>query len=57
MSKMLCSNAMLFIDDVVLIEEPQENVKYKIEMWRAVLELKGFHLIRNKIEYIKYKFN
>ena len=54
---MLCQNVYFFINDIVLIGESRENVNCKLEMWREALESNGFHLSRNKIEYMEYKFN
>ena len=48
---------MLFIDDIVLIKESQEEVNCKLERWREALESKGFLLSRNKKEYMECKFN
>ena len=47
---------MLIVDDIVLIEKSWEDVSYKLEVWKEALESKGFHLSRNKIEYMKCKF-
>ncbi|KAL4204701.1 hypothetical protein AMTRI_Chr01g111220 [Amborella trichopoda] len=35
---------MLFADDIVLIEETQNDVNTKLELWRNALESKGFKL-------------
>ena len=48
---------MLFANDIVLIGESRKEVNSKLEMWREVLESKGFRLSRNKTEYIEYKFS
>ena len=40
---------MLFADDVVLIDETREGVNAKLELWRGVLESKGFRIRRTKI--------
>ena len=48
---------MFFTDDIVLIEESREDVNCKLEMWREALESKGFCLSKNKMEYMKCKFN
>ena len=47
---------MLFAYDIVLVEKSQEVINCKLEMWKKVLESKGFHLSKNKTEYIKCKF-
>jgi hypothetical protein len=44
---------MLFIDDVVLIDESMIEVDQKLELWRQILELKDFRLSRTKIEYMR----
>ncbi|KAM2329844.1 hypothetical protein ACFX1X_020752 [Malus domestica] len=48
---------MLFVDDIVLIDETQEWVNVKFNLWREVLESKGLRLSRSKIEYMECKFN
>ena len=48
---------MLFIDDVVLIDETRGCVNDKLEVWRRTLESKGFRLSRSKTEYLECKFN
>jgi hypothetical protein len=42
---------MLFVDDVVLVDESRTGVDQKLDLWRT-LEAKGFRLSRFKIEYI-----
>ena len=39
---------MLFADDIVLVDETSERVNTKLEIWRKVLESKGFQISRNK---------
>jgi len=39
---------MLFVDDIVLIDESREGVNTKLEMWRTTLESQGFRLSRLK---------
>jgi hypothetical protein len=39
---------MLFADDMVLIEESRSCVLQKLELWRQMLEAKGFRLSRSK---------
>ena len=51
------SKCILFTDDIILIEESRKDVNYKLKEWKEALELKDFHLNRNKIEYIECKFN
>jgi Reverse transcriptase (RNA-dependent DNA polymerase) len=48
---------MLFADDVVLIDENRIGVDQKLELWRQILELKGFRLSRTKTEYMRYQFS
>ena len=48
---------MLFADDKVLIDETQERVNAKLNLWREVLESKGLCLSRSKTEYMECKFN
>ncbi|RDX63331.1 Peptidyl-tRNA hydrolase ICT1, mitochondrial, partial [Mucuna pruriens] len=50
-------NCMLFVDDIVLIEELREPINFKIELWRQILGTKSFHLSRSKIEYIHCNFS
>ena len=44
---------MLFVDDVVLVDESQVGVNRKLELWQQTLESKGFRLSRTKIEYMR----
>ncbi|KAM2752269.1 hypothetical protein EV2_001336 [Malus domestica] len=48
---------MLFADDIVLIDETQEGVNAKLNLWREVLEYKGLRLSRSKTEYMECKFS
>jgi hypothetical protein len=48
---------MLFVDDVLLVDESGTGVEQKLELWRRTLEAKGFRLSRSKIEYIKCDFS
>jgi hypothetical protein len=48
---------MLFVDDVVLMDESRTGVDQKLELWRRTLEAKDFRLSRSKIEYMKCDFN
>ncbi|KAM2354645.1 hypothetical protein ACFX1X_009354 [Malus domestica] len=45
------------MDDIVLIDETQERVNAKLNLWREVLEYKGLRLSRSKTEYMKCKFS
>ena len=47
---------MLFADDVVLVDESQEGVNRKLELWRQTLEAKGFRVSRTKTEYMRCDF-
>ena len=47
---------MLFADDVVLVDESQAGVNRKLELWRQILESKGFRLSRTKTEYMRCNF-
>jgi hypothetical protein len=48
---------MLFVDDVVLMDESRTGVDQKLELWRRTLEAKGFRLSRSKMKYMKYDFS
>jgi len=48
---------MLFVDDVVLVDESRAGVNRKLELWRRTLESKGFRLSRTKIEYMMCDFS
>jgi hypothetical protein len=48
---------MLFIDDVVLVNESRTGVDQKLKLWRRTLEAKCFRLSRSKIEYMKCDFS
>ena len=45
---------MLFVDDVVLVDESRVGVNRKLELWRRTLESKGFRLSRTKTEYMMF---
>lgn len=45
---------MLFVDDIVSIDETRERVNNRPEMWREILEIKVF---RSKTEHVECKFN
>ena len=47
---------MLFVDDVVLVDECQAGVNKKLELWRQTLESKGFRVSRTKTEYMRCDF-
>ncbi|XP_019237487.1 PREDICTED: uncharacterized protein LOC109217680 [Nicotiana attenuata] len=48
---------MLFVDDIVLIDESWDKVNASLDVWRQMLESKGFKLIRSKTEYLECKFS
>ena len=48
---------MLFADDVVLVDESRTGVNRKLELWRCMLESKGFKLSRTKTEYMMCDFS
>ena len=48
---------MLFVDDLVLVDETRDGVNVKLELWRQTLESRGFRLNRAKTEYMECKFS
>ena len=48
---------MLFVDDVVLVDDSRIGVNRKLELWRQTLESKGFRLSRTKTEYMMCGFS
>ncbi|XP_070002232.1 uncharacterized protein [Nicotiana sylvestris] len=48
---------MLFADNIVLIDKTRDGVNTQLEIWRQILESKGFKLSRTKIEYLECKFS
>ncbi|XP_070050633.1 uncharacterized protein [Nicotiana tomentosiformis] len=48
---------MLFVDDIVLIDETRSGINARLEVWRKTLESKGFKLSRTKTEYLECKFS
>ena len=46
-------NHVLFIDDIVLIDETTNGLNSKLQQWRHALECRGFRLSISKIEYLK----
>ncbi|XP_019256326.1 PREDICTED: uncharacterized protein LOC109234715 [Nicotiana attenuata] len=48
---------MLLDDDIVLIDEAQDGVSTRLEVWRQALESKGFKLNQSKTEYLECKFS
>ena len=47
---------MLFVDDVVLVDESQAGVNRKLELWQQTLESTDFRLSRTKTEYMRCDF-
>ena len=43
---------MLFADDIVIREEPREEVEWRLECWRYALERTGIKVSRSKTEYL-----
>jgi len=43
---------MLFVDDIVLIDESMDEVNTKLKLWRSTLESQGFRSSRSKTEYL-----
>nr|XP_009792808.1 PREDICTED: uncharacterized protein LOC104239790 [Nicotiana sylvestris] len=48
---------MLFDYDIVLIDEMRSEVNARLEVWRQILESKGFKLNGTKIEYLECKYS
>ena len=48
---------MLFVDDVVLVDDSRTGVNRKLELWRQTLDSKGFRLSRTKTEYMMCGFS
>nr|XP_016469393.1 PREDICTED: uncharacterized protein LOC107791773 [Nicotiana tabacum] len=48
---------ILFVDDIVLIDEMRGGVNETLEVWRHALKSKGFKLRKTKTEYLKCKFS
>ena len=47
---------MLFVNDIVLIDETKEEVNKKLELWRQTLEARRFRLSRLKTKYMECNF-
>ena len=43
---------MLFADDIVICEETREEVEWRLEFWRYVLERRGMKVSKSKTEYL-----
>jgi hypothetical protein len=48
---------MLFADDVVLVDDSRAGINRKLELWRHMLESKGFRLSRTKTKYMRCDFS
>ena len=48
---------MLFVDDIVLIDEIRQSVNVKLERLRHTLESRGFRISRVKTEYLHCCFS
>jgi hypothetical protein len=48
---------MLFVDDVVLIDENRIGVNQKLQLRRQTLESKGFRISRTKTKYMRCQFS
>lgn len=48
---------MLFVDDIVLIDDIQNEVNVKLEVCRQTLNARVFRLSRIKTKYVEWKFN
>jgi hypothetical protein len=48
---------MLFVDAVMLVDDSRAWVNRKLELWRHMLELKGFRLSRTMTEYMRCDFS
>jgi len=51
------SRHMLFVDDIILIDETHNRVNATLEVWRQTPESKGFKLSKTKTEYLECKFS
>ena len=47
---------MLFVNDIVLIDETKYGVNTKLELWRQILEARGFRLSKSNTKYMECKF-
>ena len=48
---------MLFIDDIIFVDETARGVNAKLDIWGTILESKDFKISRNTIEYMECKFS
>jgi hypothetical protein len=50
------ARVMLFVNDVVLVDDSRTRVNKKLELWRQALESKGFRFSRTKTKYMRCGF-
>ena len=48
---------MLFVDDIVLVDETRARINVKLELWRQTVESRSFRISRAKIECMECKFS
>lgn len=48
---------MLFVDDIVVVEEIRERINQKFELQKSTLECKGFRISNRMIEYMHWRFS
>jgi len=48
---------MLFVDDIILVDEIRKGVNGKSEQWRHIVESRGFRISRSKAEYLHCCFS
>lgn len=48
---------MLFVNDIILVDETNVVVNAKLELCRQILESLGFRLSRSKTEFVGCKFS
>jgi hypothetical protein len=48
---------MLFIDNVILMDDSRTEIDQELKLWRRTLKAKDFSLSRSKIEYMKCDFS
>ena len=53
----MISLGVFIADDVVLVDKSRARVNRKLELWRRMLESKGFRLSRTKTEYMMCDFS
>ena len=47
---------MLFVDDIILIDQTREELNSKLEQWRRTLESRGIRLSKSKTGYLRCGF-